>query len=244
MLVEFVHIKEESLVLNMGFETDEVQVGRFNVSVIKDDQYIGGCLRRGHEWDGWMRQDLPHIYKPGTEILDIGGNIGWNALMFSDYGPVHTFEPLFHEVISKNVSQNTLKNPVNVHPVALSSEDGESPIWVIKKTEEGLCNYGSATITRGAPHDSYGDAWTHVPNKRLDDVYTGNASVIKLDVEGHELEVLKGGLETIKRTLPAMYIEIIHKRDDAIINLLKPLGYDTIIPRPENNFLFISSNRS
>ena len=81
----------------MEFDTDEVPVGKFTVSVIRDDQYIGGCLRRGIEWDGWMRHDLPHLAQPGMDILDIGGNIGWNALMFSDYGPVHCFEPLYHD---------------------------------------------------------------------------------------------------------------------------------------------------
>ena len=102
----------------MSFPTEEVKVGKFTVSVIDNDQYIAGCLRRGQEWDGWMRHDLPFLYEPGTDILDIGGNIGWNALMFSDYGPVHTFEPLFHEVITKNISQNLLQNSVTIHPLA------------------------------------------------------------------------------------------------------------------------------
>ena len=246
MLVEFIHIKEESLFLNMEFETDEVPVGRFTVSVIKDDEYIGKCLRRGVEWDGWMRQDLPHIHKPGTDILDIGGNIGWNALMYSDYGPVHTFEPLYHTVITKNVSQNSLRNPVKVHPYALSSSEGTLPIWRPKRNHQGLCNYGGSGLgaSRSDMHESYEDEPASlVPLMRLDDVYTGNASVIKLDVEGHELEVINGALETIKRTLPAMYIEIFEGRDGPITELLYPLGY-RMIERPEHNYLFISSSHN
>jgi len=224
----------------MKFETDDISIENFKVSVIKDDQYIGTCLKRGLEWDGWMHQDLPHIYRPGTDILDIGGNIGWNALMYSNYGPVHTFEPLFHEIISKNVSQNTLKNPVTVHPYGLSSAEGSVPIWIPKRDQTGLCNYGGSGMTVSAD-----EPVAQVPISRLDDVYKGNVSVIKLDVEGHELEVLKGALETIKRNLPAMYIEIFGEQD-AFINLLKPLGYDIIWSRPEDNYLFLPSsyNRS
>jgi FkbM family methyltransferase len=224
----------------MDLETDEVSVGNFKVSVIRDDQYIGACLRRGVEWDGWMRQDLPHIYKPGTDILDIGGNIGWNAMMFSDYGPVHTFEPLFHKVITKNVSQNTFKNPVEVHPYALSCAEGTMPIWSPKRDESGLCNYGGSGFMKNESSSSRHELVAQVPIKRLDDVYKGTASVIKLDVEGHELEVLQGGLETIRRGLPAMYIEIFSEHE-TIINLLSPLGYDIIIPRPEHNYLFLAS---
>jgi FkbM family methyltransferase len=220
----------------MDLETAEALVGNFKVSVIRDDQYIGACLRRGSEWDGWMRQDLPHIYKSGTDILDIGGNIGWNALMFSDYGSVHTFEPLFHKVITKNVFQNTLKNPVTVHPYALSSTEGSLPIWLPKRDQSGLRNYGGSGVVKNASYED--EPVAHVPLRRLDDVYKGNASVIKLDVEGHEFKVLQGAFETIKRSLPALYIEIFHDYE-IITNLLKPLGYDTIIPRPEHNYLFL-----
>ena len=48
-----------------------------------------------------MRETVKNLYKPGTDLLDIGGNIGYNALMFSDYGPVHSYEPVFHSIIEK-----------------------------------------------------------------------------------------------------------------------------------------------
>ena len=65
----------------------------------------------GHEWDGWMRNDIPRYYKEGTDILDIGANIGYNSLMFSDYGPVVSFEPMFHEIVIKNAEVNTFTSP-------------------------------------------------------------------------------------------------------------------------------------
>lgn len=227
-------------------ETEEVRVGKFTVSVIKDDEFIGRCLRNGGEWDGWMRQDLPHIYKPVTDILDIGGNIGWNALMFSDYGPVHTFDPFFYHVITKNVEQNKLTNPVTVHPYGLSSKEGSLEFFLPKTEANGLRNYGGASFdpisVEKLDTTSPGyEGGVFASIKKLDDVYNGVPSVIKLDVERHELEVIKGAWNTISNHRPAMYIEILDPSNDEIVNLLRPLGYE-MIPRPENNYLFICSN--
>lgn len=220
----------------MEFQTEDILVTKYTVSVIKDDQYIGGCLRRGHEWDGWMRQDLPHLVKPGMDILDIGGNIGWNALMFSDYCPVHCFEPLYHPVVTKNVMQNNLANHVTVHPYGLSCDEATLPIFTPKRTTTGQCNYGGTTLT--PPNAGDYDLARKIQLKRLDDVYSGKPCLIKLDVELHELEVIKGAWDTISKWKPAMYIEILEGYEDAITPLMKSLGYVSYA-RPEHNYLFI-----
>jgi len=219
------------------FETVDATVGKFTVSVIEDDQYIGRTIRLGHEWDGWMRQDLPHIYRPGTDILDIGANIGWNSLMFSDYGPVHSFEPIFHEIVSKNVLQNTLSNPVTVYSHGLSSEKRTADMF-LPKPDGTVCNYGGTSL-HGS--DRYRPTPINVKLEKLDDVYHGVPSVMKLDVEGHELEVIKGGITLISFFKPSMYVEIFDYEDTCeITQILKRVGYSAPIRRPEHNYLFIS----
>ena len=220
----------------MDFGTDEVRVGKYTISVIHNDQYIGRCLRQGIEWDGWMRQDLPHLVKPGTDILDIGGNIGWNSVMFSDYSNVHCFEPLYHKVVSKNVNQNSLINSVTVHPYGLSDVNTSMPIFTPKRTFLNQCNYGGTTLT--PPNIDDYDLASNIELKRLDDVYNGKPSLIKLDVELHEFEVLKGAVNTITKHRPSMYIEILDGFEDKVTPFMKDLGYQ-MIPRPENNYLFI-----
>jgi FkbM family methyltransferase len=217
------------------FETDEVPVRNFTVSVIKDDQYIGACLRRGQEWDGWMRQDLPHLVKPGKDILDIGGNIGWNALMFSDYCPVHTFEPIYYEVAERNAKQNTTRHPVTVHPYGLSNTTTEVEMWIPKRVN-GLCNYGGTGIGGSSEHEKTNDKFKL---KKLDDVYQGAPCLLKIDVEGHELEVLEGAERTIRTHLPHLYVEIFDM-EGPVPKFLKEIGYTTILSRPEHNYLFVS----
>ena len=57
--------------------------------------------------------------------------------------------------------------------------------------------------------------------RKLDD-FQLNPYFVKIDVQGHELEVLKGGIDTLKRHHPVLLIESI---TEEIIQFLKPLGY-------------------
>ena len=225
----------------MEFETDEVRVGKFLVSVIKDDQYIGACLRRGQEWDGWMRQDLPYLVKPGQDILDIGGNIGWNSLMFSDYGPVHTFEPMYHSVGAKNIAQNSTRHPITLYPFGLSHKKHSLPIFLPKKEGQSR-NYGGTSVAPPTTTSHEKDG-TIINLETLDSVYKGTPCLIKLDVELHELEVLKGAEQTIRTHLPHMYVEIFDM-EGPVPKFLKEIGYTTILPRPEHNYLFVSPSSS
>lgn len=217
--------------------TVDAVVGPFTVSVIEDDQYIGRALRHGNVWDGWMLQDLPSIYRPGTDLVDIGGNIGWNALMYSEFGPVHTFEPLFHPLITRNVERNVTKHPIVVHPYGLSDAHGSAEIYLPKR-DGPWCNYGGTSLMQSHQHS---DIKHNIQLERLDDVYGGQPSVLKIDVEGHEFEVIKGAEQTIRRWRPAMYVEIFGFDASPIPSFLKDLGY-TWSPRPEHNYLFTWSH--
>ena len=115
----------------MDINLKRVFNGKYNVmAVIANDEYIGPTISHGYEWDGWMREDIKKYYKSGTDILDIGANIGYNSLMFSDYGPVHAFEPVFHGIVEMNARDNALNHAISVYPIALSNEDTKSVIYI------------------------------------------------------------------------------------------------------------------
>ena len=212
--------------------------GHYTVTYIEDDAYIGRCIANGYEWDGWMRGDVQHFYKPGTDILDVGGNIGYNALMFSDYGPVHTFEPFFHDIISKNVEQNNLKNSVTVHPYGLSSEEKSTKIYKPHTYETGKTNYGGFSLHHSSQHS---DTCYDCVVKRLDDIYQGPPSIIKVDIEGHEEEFLKGAKETIAKHKPVLMMEIHEDSRQHMFGILANMGYTTAYPRPEAVFILTVS---
>ena len=215
----------------------EAHVGKFKVLVLEDDAYIGPALLRGGEWDGWMRSDLQKLVQPGTEILDVGGNIGWNALMFSDYAPVHTFEPVFFSVINENMKENSPNFDVSIHCYGLSDAPGIFPIYIPGRDANSRVNYGGCSLN---PTEAHCGGVQQVELRRLDDVYTGRVSFMKVDVEGHELEVLKGAEETIRRCHPAIMIEIFTFENSPVIEFLKILGYTVFKERPEHNWLCLS----
>jgi FkbM family methyltransferase len=219
--------------LNMDLHLTTTRVGKYNVNVIINDQYVCRCLLNGIEWDGWMRDQLQFITNPQKDILDIGGNIGWNALMFSEYGPVHTFEPVFHGIISKNISDNVTNYPITLHPYGLSDANTKRDIWV-PYSDDGVCNYAGASITKNTQSRPM-----EIELKRLDDVYFGTPGLLKIDVEGHELEVLKGAEQTIRKHLPNIYIEIFDFDINPATQFLHDLGYYKYRTLPDSNYLFI-----
>ena len=222
----------------MSLEVELVGVnnGIYNVYVIKDDEYIGPCIARGYEWDGWMRVDIQACYKEGTDIIDIGANIGYNTLMFSDYGPVYSFEPVYYKIVSLNAESNKLKHPINVFGFALSDEKCTSNIYLPNKefSNNGKLNYGGTGLI-----SSETAIVQQTECERLDDVYEGTPSIIKIDVEGYELQVLKGATKTIKEHMPMILIEIHHfDENNEVHKYLKELGYGDPVERPEWMYLY------
>jgi FkbM family methyltransferase len=215
-----------------------VNNGRYNVFTIADDEYIGPTINAGHEWDGWMREDVQKYFVPGTEIFDIGANIGYNSLMFSDYGPVYAFEPIYHKIVKLNIENNKLKHKMYSVPIALSNNTESVNMYMPNMVENtGLRNYGGTSIhtDEGTDHSSA----TNVKCYRLDDIYSGRVSFIKLDVEGHELQVLEGAKNVILKNLPTLLIELIDYEKSKVPSFLKELGYTTEpIERPEKMYLF------
>ena len=221
----------------MKLRYELVSNGIYDIYVISDDEYIGPSIARGHEWDGFMRRDVRMLHKPGTDIIDIGANIGYNTLLFSDYGPVLSFEPLYGELVELNVKNNILRYPVQVIPCALSDEKSITKIYIPSRgCQSNVINYGGTSFHH---QDEMRGEGVDVHCERLDDIYTGVPSFIKIDVEGHELQVLKGASETIKKHKPAILIEIHNFSEDSETHqYLKSLGYGDPEERPEAIFVY------
>ena len=219
----------------MEIELVGVRNDRYNVFVIKGDAYIGPCIARGYEWDGWMRTDVEKYYKPGTDILDIGANIGYNTLMFSDYGPVHSFEPVYGQIVNKNCQSNTLRHKVSVYPCALSNVDEAREIFVPLSNVH--TNYGGTSFHHEGDKRGHGIT---VRCAKLDDVYKGTPSVAKIDVEGHELEVLEGAKETLEKHKPVILIELLPHIENSkkARAFLEEMGYTETEERPESVYVF------
>lgn len=202
-------------------------------------------LKRNLNWEEHIHDEFKKHAIPGTTVLDIGSHLGTHTLNLSriigDKGTVHAFEPqakLFCE-LAINMHLNHCQNVV-LHHNALGSEEKWIEMQIPKESWTAplaptFVNEGRAVINEFL-HNTTGDRAKIV---RLDDLKLNNVSFIKMDVEGFEMEVIKGGLETIKTNMPTMIIEIFNDpQKDQKIAYIVSLGY-SFQPLGGDDYLFI-----
>jgi len=174
-------------------------------------KYHYGRLR--HELEPEMAL-LPALVATGDRVIDVGGNRGTYAYCFDKLGArVEVFEP---NPICLRVLRDWSegRSSVNVHAVALSASNGTAEL-AIPIDESGVEHDASASIEHGVGTDVRLET---VPIATLDSFGFRDVSLIKIDVEGHELSVIEGGLSTIAASSPALLIEIEQR------HLAKPIG--------------------
>jgi FkbM family methyltransferase len=177
---------------------------------------------------------LAQLVKPGSCCLDVGAHLGYfTILMARRAGPeglVVGFEPFPRnlEALRENIQLNRLTN-VRLEPVALGEREGE-----VSLIHEGNGMF-SATASEEAYAVQGSRAQVRVAMRCLDDCVAElgrTPHVIKADVEGAELAVLRGGRATLRKARPALVIEI-HAwgtpKADEVVQLLRDYGYEVTL---------------
>lgn len=167
------------------------------------DQTIGPCLAKSGEFAraeiDFLRDHLP----PNGTLCDVGANIGTISIPLARMVQglsVYSFEPQLpiYRLLMRNVALNGLMS-IEAFPWALGETDG-----IIEFPTPSLSsplNFGA--VGRG----SLGGDKTPVVIRRLDSITLPPLSLIKIDVEGFDLEVIRGGRETIRRDRPILFCE-------------------------------------
>ena len=170
----------------------------------------------------------------GRNALDIGSNEGVYAMYLSRFASrLYCFEPL--PWLAANLKRKfSGSNNVSVINCALGNKD-ETAVIHIPVTKEMQYDSRSSLIGGFSGQMIDGNQVQEIKNvpvpvKRLDDFDFENIGFMKIDVEGFELEVLKGAAETITRSLPNIYVEIEQKHHDdmpiaMIFEFILRLGY-------------------
>lgn len=192
-----------------------------------NDLIIGRSL---HLWGEFSQKELdsiaPYIL-PGDTVLDVGAYIGTHSLFFSrlveDIGVVHAFEPQYYtyQLLQTNLALNFL---LNVHShycvVGNSNHSIEVPVLDPRISE----NFGSFSLK--SPKVDEIKKREVLPQITIDSLELSNCNFIKLDVEGMELEALKGAEKTIKTYSPTLLVENNHiHRSEELMNYLISLDY-------------------
>ena len=148
----------------------------------------------------YLSKIVPH----GAVTVDVGANCGLYTQQLARLsGQVHAFEPS-HDMA--DLLRRTSASNVSIHEIALSDHQGDAELFT-PQGDRGLV-YGRASLEQQEMEASARDVVaTHVPLARLDEVVRQDVSFVKVDVEGHELNVLQGATELIERCQPVFLVE-------------------------------------
>ena len=176
--------------------------------------YYPWLLRHFPE-DRWpLSAVVKHLIQPGDIVIDAGANIGYVTLLLSRWvgrsGKVISFEPIpqTFDLLYHNTRRLRLRNVTAIN-LGLSSASGTVRMR-IPSDKDGSGNYYEASIV-DAHRDQEAGSGTMVEVGRLDGflpVVPEQLSFIKIDVEGHELEVLQGSERILRSVKPALLVEI------------------------------------
>lgn len=156
-------------------------------------------------WGEHELSALRAILAPGGTAVDVGANQGFFAFAFSQIADrVEAFEP---NPDYAAFARRMLGRRARVHAVALSNRAGRRK-FVVPVSEEGTVLHlgGALAPDRGA------DAKTlcfEVDVRTLDGYGFTDVRVIKVDVEGSEMNVLEGARNTILHDRPALIVELL-----------------------------------
>jgi FkbM family methyltransferase len=170
--------------------------------------------------------ELRHLRKLVSRCdvaLDIGANFGlYSYALARISAQVHAFEPIPE---CASVIRAYAHPKIRVHEVGLSSREGEAVLQV--PIEGGQKQYGLASVSGS---DGETTATIPIALRTLDSYEFRGVDFVKIDVEGHELEVIRGARQTLLRNHPVLLVEIEQRHHqeesiNAIFSTILGLGY-------------------
>ena len=200
---------------------------------LKGKKWIKGSGVNGY-WLGSYESEKVLIFektlKKGNILFDIGAHVGFYTLLSAELvgkeGKVFSFEPLManYEYLKKHVEMNNYKN-ITPFNVAVSDKDGFALFTKGENTSTGHLVSDGETKVRTIVIDDW------INNKKL-----LVPDVLKIDVEGAELTVLKGAINLLNKYHPIIFLSThssdIHKKCcDFLLSLgykLEPLGINVL----------------
>ncbi|MBN2588959.1 MAG: FkbM family methyltransferase [Sedimentisphaerales bacterium] len=203
----------------------DTRYGSFEL--VEHDNLICRSLENYGEWAQNELEVISHFIQKNDHVLDVGAFIGTHTAVFSSLvgseGKVYSFEPVEYifNILSKNIQRNHFENTI-LFNVALGSRENiiSTPIIDFNKTK----NYGSFSLKE--KYELKEQLSNNIKVEFIDKYDFKKVDFIKIDVEGMEYDVLRGGINTIQRYRPYIFSEANSLEDGiAVLNLSRDIHY-------------------
>lgn len=148
------------------------------------------------------------IVRKGDVCIDVGGNIGWFTTLFQKLvgpeGKVHSFEPIpsIFEKLSENVWRNEPPKNVVLNNVVLGDTESMVELHLFNDLPHGH----SSISTFGRENYSSVECPMITLNSYLEKNNVGDVDIIKMDIEGAELMMLKGADVLFQQGRPPLWV--------------------------------------
>ena len=169
----------------------------------RHDMYVGASIRKYSEFSEGETELFRQLIGPGALVVEGGANIGAHTVslsrMVGAQGIVLAFEPqrIVFQTLCANLALNSCAN-VRAFQFGLGSESGEITVPFL---DPGVpANFGGLSLLEA-------EIGEPVRLATIDEFGLTACQMIKLDVEGMEVEALKGAARTIAAYRPLMYVE-------------------------------------
>ncbi len=177
-------------------------LGQFLMYVDTRDLSLAPHLLMNGFWEMWVTQAIVDYVRPGMRCIDVGANFGYYTLLLSelvgDKGVVVAYEP--EMTLVKLMKRTLLVNGLGqaqVLPRAASDHRAFEKFYGVKGFG------GSGSLKKFDGSDAVGElSGNKVAVSPIDEdlLQLENIDFVKIDVQGHELQVLKGMQRTIERS--------------------------------------------
>jgi FkbM family methyltransferase len=189
------------------------------------DYYIGAGLELYGEYSFHEAAFLTQLIKPKQTIVEVGANIGAHTIVLAKAvgptGKVIAFEPqpACYALLQAQIALNQIGN-ITAYNEGVGSE--RTTYWVPNANYAAPGNFGGIALTKQpAPNSQPVDVVTL--DERLRNV---TCSLIKIDVEGMEEDVIRGARKCIRRNKPFLYIENDRiENSESLLTTIFELGY-------------------
>ncbi len=223
--------------LSARAEFNEVVASRYGPMLLnRNDLFVSAGICETGVWSGDELDLLEQLIQPGQTVLDVGANMGAHTLAFCHFvgpaGVVHAFEPqrIMFQAMVATVALNSWTN-VHAHLNLVGAKKGRMRLPGVRYDLPS--NFGAMTLApdrdRAETLSYLDDAPAEVVEMiTLDGLKLAACHLIKIDVEGMEIDVLRGATKTIRAHRPLIYMECQpDQRSQDALKLLKSMGYAT-----------------
>ena len=179
---------------------------RLKYALVPPRLYLRQLARRALKKGERELRLLASLVPPDKVAVDVGANKGIYTYHLSRVAKsVVAFEPnpKMYRILRRGLPVNA-----TAHQVALSNRTGTAPL-IIPGRSGAYSNQRGTLATQSDRHGD--DGHIDVELRTLDSFGLDNVGFIKIDVEGHEREVLEGATDILRRDRPVLLIEIEQK---------------------------------